>query len=233
MMATPIPAILVLCGRPHALRIDVDHCDDGIEHELASLYRRMARPGDCLYGMAAAGIAHPGFAFRHRVADGEHYVYAIDAVRGRMAGYTVFNRLVEVDRRTDRHVRAPHAKFGLAYRRAGIATAIYRWWLDGGNCLLSGARQSSGAHALWMSLARRYCLVHANLDGRRLRAVPPEQLARRRDELGTRMLLLGEGWDLERWCAATGMPPPETAAAPAPHPGPARPGTVTGSAARR
>jgi hypothetical protein len=209
MKAMALGAFPALGGRPLALRIDVDQCDDGIERELDTLYRRMARSGDCLYGMAAPGIAHPGFAFRHRMADGEHYVYALDCAHGRMAGYTVFNRLVEVDRRTDRHVRAPHAKFGVAYRRAGIATAIYRWWLDGGNCLLSGARQSSGAHALWMSLARHYRLIHANLHERRLYAVPPAQLARRRDELGTRMLLLGAGWNLERWCAATGMPLPE------------------------
>lgn len=206
MMMLALPA--VLAGRPLALRIDVDHCDDGIERDLDTLYQRMARAGDCLYGMAAADIAHPGFAFRHRVADGEHYVYAIDAVRGRMAGYTVFNRLVEVDRRTDRHVRAPHTKFGPAYRRAGIATAIYRWWLDGGNCLLSGARQSPGAHALWRSLARRYRLVHTHLDRRRLRLMTPEQLEGGLEDLGTRMLLLGAGWDLERWCAATGMPAP-------------------------
>lgn len=203
-----LPLVLAPTGRPAELRIDVDHCDDAIERELDALYRRMARSGDCLYGMAGAAIGHPGFAFRHRVADGEHYVYAIDAVRGRMAGYTVFNRLVEVDRRTDRHVRAPHSKFGPAYRRAGIATAIYRWWLDGGNCLLSGARQSSGAHALWVSLARRYRLVHAHLQRRKLSLVPPEQLAGSLDDLGTRMLLLGAGWDLERWCAATGMPAP-------------------------
>lgn len=206
MSAVALPIVLAAAGRPAELRIDVDHCDDGIERELAALYRRMARLGDCLYGMAGAGIEHPGFAFRQRVADGEHYVYAIDAVRGRMAGYTVFNRLIEVDRRTDRHVRAPHSKFGPAYRRAGIASAIYRWWLDGGNCLLSGARQSSGAHALWMSLARRYRLLHMHLEQRQLRLVAPEQLAASLDELGTRMLLLGAGWDLERWCAATGMP---------------------------
>ena len=203
-----LPTYGVGPGRPAELRIDVDHRDDDIARELDTLYQRMGRPDDCLYGMAGAGIAHPGFAFRHRVADGEHYVYAIDAVRGRMAGYTVFNRLVEVDRRTDPHVRAPHARFALAYRRAGIATAIYRWWLDGGNCLLSGARQSSGAHALWQSLARSYRLVYVGLHRRQLSIMPPEQLAGRLNALGTRMLLLGAGRDLERWCAATGVPAP-------------------------
>lgn len=205
------PAFSGLLGRarPAELRIDVDHRDEAIERELEALYQRMARAGDCMYGMEAAPIVHPGFAFRHRVADGEHYVYVIDAVRGRMAGYTVFNRLIEVDRRTDRHVRAPHTKFGAAYRRAGIATAIYRWWLDGGNCLLSGARQSCGAHALWMKLARRYRLVYAHLERRRMRCLAPQDAAAQRDDLGTRMLLLGAGWDLERWCATTGMPMPE------------------------
>ena len=100
----------------------------------------------------------PGLVWRHREADGEHYVYVEDTARGCLAGYTVFNRLIEVDRRTDPHVRAPHSRYAPDYQRRGIATAVYEWGLEQGFCLLSGARQSAGAHALWLALGRRFQL---------------------------------------------------------------------------
>ena len=75
------------------------------------------------------------------------------------------------------------------YQRRGIATAVQRWWLDGGRCLISGARQSSGAHALWRRLAARYLLVYAGV----------------RADLFARMILLGHGWDLVRLASRSGM----------------------------
>src|SRR5690606_34100269 len=97
----------------------------------------------------------PCLVFHHREADGEHYIYVEDVDRGCLAGYTVFNRLIEVNRRLDRFVRAPHSKYAGGYQRRGIATAVYEWALGQGFCLISGARQSQGAHALWRSLAKR------------------------------------------------------------------------------
>ncbi|MFC0250467.1 N-acetyltransferase [Massilia consociata] len=190
---------------PAELRIDVAHRPEDLEKELDELYRRMQRPGHRLHGMAAVAVDFPGLVFRHREADGEHYVYAEDLVRRRLAGYTVFNRLVELDRRADRHLRAPHSKYASAYQRRGIATAVYRWWLRTGNCLISGARQSAGAHALWQSLARDASLVHAELRDKQLGYLAPETDPWRRDDFSTRMILLGAGWDLERLAACTGM----------------------------
>ena len=180
------------------LRIDVRHPPATIETELDALHRRLHAPGDALSGCALLPIASPGLAFRHREADGEHYVYVEDLAHGRLAGYTVFNRLIEVDRRTDPHVRAPHSRYAPDYQRRGIATAVYEWGLEQGFCLLSGARQSAGAHALWLALGRRFQLGYVALRARRMHylgAQPPSAL---RDELSTRLLLIGPGWSVER-----------------------------------
>ncbi|BDT59798.1 hypothetical protein MasN3_32920 [Massilia varians] len=194
--------------RPAELRIDVVHRPDDLGRELDELYRRMQRPGHRLHGLATVPVApgeYPGLVFRHREADGEHYVYAEDLQLRRLAGYTVFNRLVELDRRADRHLRAPHSKFAPPYQRKGIATAIYRWWLEGGNCLISGARQSAGAHALWLSLARQRELLYVALRDKKLRQQAPGAAPCLGDDFHTRMILLGDGWSAERLAASTGM----------------------------
>lgn len=194
--------------RPAELRIDVVHRPDDLGRELDDLYRRMQRPGHRLHGMALAPVApgaYPGLVFRHREADGEHYVYAEDVQLRRLAGYTVFNRLVELDRRADRHLRAPHSKYGPAYQRRGIATAVYRWWLQGGNCLISGARQSAGAHALWLALGREHELLYVALCAKTLRQQPLGAAPCLGDDFHTRMILLGEGWSVERLVSSAGM----------------------------
>lgn len=193
--------------RPAQLRIDVDHRQEDIERELDAIERRMGRAGDSLHGLETLPVGLPGFVFRHRIADGEHYVYAIDAASGRLAGYTVFNRLVEIDRRADRYLRAPHSRYAPAWQRRGIATAVYRWWLGAGNCLISGARQSAGAHALWQALAREHPLAYASLRDRKLGYLPPHAFAQVREQLGTRMILLGKGWDADRLALAAGIRP--------------------------
>lgn len=196
--------------RPAELRIDVVHRPDELDRELDDLYRRMQRPGHRLHGMASVPVApgaYPGLVFRHREADGEHYVYAEDVQLRRLAGYTVFNRLVELDRRADRHLRAPHSKYAPAYQRRGIATAVYRWWLHGGNCLISGARQSAGAHALWLALARERTLLYVALRDKALRQLAPSAAPCLGDDFHTRMVLLGEGWNAGRLVSGAGMLP--------------------------
>ena len=188
-----------------ALRIDVDHDPDRLEHELQALHGRLYRPGDRLYGIESVPSGLPGLVLRCREADGEYYVYVEDVARGRLAGYTVFNRLIELDRRADRHLRAPHSRYAPAYPRLGLATAIYRRALESGLCLLSGARQSPGAHALWMALGRDHALGFVDLRDRALRYLGTRVDAAAQADLHTRMLLLGQGWSLAWLAARTGM----------------------------
>ncbi|NOV24713.1 N-acetyltransferase [Cupriavidus necator] len=198
---------LPMLALPRALelRIDVDLPPAEIERELDALHGRIARPGDRLHAMPALAAGAPGLRLRYREADGEYYVYVEDVMQRRLAGYTVFNRLIEVGRRADPWVRAPHTKFAPAYQRRGLARALYRWALDGGLCLLSGARQSAGAHALWQALAPDYAMGYVDLRGKTLTWLGDAVDQATREGLHTRMLLLGRGWTLEAFMARTGM----------------------------
>lgn len=187
------------------LRIDVEHAPDTLEAELQTLYDRLYQPGDCLYDIAATPSALPGLVVRYREADGEYYFYVEDTVRRCLAGYTVFNRLVELDRRADRHLRAPHSKYASPYQRQGLASAIYRSYLDAGHCLITGARQSAGAHALWEALARNYERGYVDLRSKTLCYLGPEVPESVLSDLHTRMVLLGRGWTIPALASATGM----------------------------
>lgn len=187
------------------LRIDVQPRPEELEAELDALHRRLHTPGDPLFGLPAVGAPPPGFCFRYRQADGEHYVYVVDLARQRLAGCTVFNRLVEVGRRADPYLRAPHSRYGRDYRRRGLATAVYEWALGRGLCLMSGARQSEGAHALWHSLARRHERGFVQVRAKALRYLGTQVAPAVLDDLDTRMVLLGAGWTLQRLAAATHM----------------------------
>jgi hypothetical protein len=199
-----LPAFLSsFIGRRHALRptmelrIDVQQSPGNIEAELDALNRRRSSPGSALRNTSPLPIHLPGFAFHHREADGEHYIYVEDVLHRRLAGYTVFNRLVELDRRIDPLIRGPHSKYAAAYQRRGIASAVYQWGLER-FCLISGARQSEAAHALWRSLGRRYPLGYVTLRDKEVRylglEIPPEL----RDDLETRMILLGRGCTFDK-----------------------------------
>jgi len=119
----PVPPWRALLSE---LRIDVKLHPPDVEKELAGLYQRLSRPGDAFYRLPVICMHFHGLVMRYRVADGEHYVYVEDVARRRLAGYVVFNRLIELDRRADPHLRAPHARFSADYQRRGLATAIYR-----------------------------------------------------------------------------------------------------------
>jgi hypothetical protein len=191
-------------GLLHELRIDVQLPLWGVEADLRRLRDRMNRPGDPLSRLAAIDVPVPGFAFRYREADGEHYVYVEDLARRQLAGFTVFNRLVELSRQADPHLRSPHSRYASLYQRRGIASAVYRWALDRGMCLITGPRQSHAAHALWNSLSRHYELGYVELKSRQLcylgRVIAPEVLS----DFHTRMLLLGRGWTVQRFIQLTG-----------------------------
>ncbi|MGX6570626.1 N-acetyltransferase [Cupriavidus necator] len=197
----PAPAL----PRALELRIDVELAPGDIERELGALHDRIGQPGDCLHAMPALPAGAPGLRLRYREADGEYYVYVEDVMQRRLAGYTVFNRLIEVGRRADPWVQAPHTKFAPAYQRRGLARALYRWALDGGLCLLSGARQSAGANALWQVLAADYPMGYVDLRHETLTWLGQAVDAPVREGLHTRMLLLGRGWTLDTFMARTGM----------------------------
>jgi hypothetical protein len=72
-------------------------------------------------------------------------------------------------------------------------------------CLLTGARQSPAAHALWRKLAEDYPLGHVDLRNKTLTYLGSEVSPQVLGELHTRMLLLGRGWTLGKFTAATGM----------------------------
>jgi hypothetical protein len=187
--------------RPAELRVDVDPGKAPPAGTLAPVQERMRAMGPRLRDVPGLALApaHHFLRARLREADGELYVYIEDLRSDRLVGYTVFNRLVELDRRADRHIRAPHSQYDTAWQRCGLASAVYRWALGRGICLMSGARQSPGAHALWQRLAREHEAGFADVRGKRLaylgREVPAATLA----ELHTRMFLLGQGWTLARF----------------------------------
>lgn len=187
------------CAHRHTmeLRVDVQWSAAAVGDELKSLHARLERSGLLKGGTSIISTQLPCLVFHHREADGEHYIYVEDVDRGCLAGYTVFNRLIEVNRSLDRFVRAPHSKYAVEYQRRGIATAVYEWALDQGFCLVSGARQSHSAHALWMSLASRHRLEYIEVRNKciHLLTSPVDPLTR--DRLQTRTVLLGEGWEVD------------------------------------
>lgn len=193
------------------LRIDVNHAPEEVESELDAIHARMKRPLDRLHKLPEVKTDIPGIVLRYREADGEYYVYVVDVQRDRVAGYTVFNRLIEVGRRADPYARAPHSKYALAYQGMGLATAVYRWGLDAGLCIFSGARQSTGAHRLWMGLARHYELGYVDLRHKQLRYLGREVARSVQEDLHTRMVLLGRGWTLADYMRATAMLPADRA----------------------
>ena len=178
------------------LRIDVFHPEDRVEAELAALTRR----GASLLGRcdALAGLQMPqhGLQVMARCADGEHFLYVLDTASGSVVAYVTLSRLIEVNRRADRFLRSPHTKVAAAYRRRGIATAAYRWWLDAGGSLVTGARQSPAAHALWGAMARSYRLVYVLLQDKRVHCLDGRPPAEVLDQLNCRAVLLGRGASL-------------------------------------
>lgn len=190
--------------RPLELRIDVDLPAELLAADLRRLHQRLRTPGDALHRSATLPVHLPGLVLRHRVADGEHYVYVEDRGLNRLAGFVVFNRLIELNRRADRVLRSPHTRIAPEYRRHGIATAVYRWALGQGICLISGPRQSPAAHALWHRLAQHHPLRYVHLKDKRLTDLGPRVSPEVLEDFHTRMVLWGVGWDEGRFSSATG-----------------------------
>ena len=176
------------------LRIDVDLPADDLEDELVQLYARWFLSGAAIADLDGIGPSRHGLVFKTRHADGEQFIYVVDPVRRVLAAYIVLSRLVEVNRRADKHLRSPHAKVAQAYRRLGITSQVYRWWLDAGRNLMSGERQSPAAHRMWMALAHTYQLAYVRLQDKQVDPVDADDAPEPElHKLGTRMVLLGRG----------------------------------------
>ncbi len=195
--ATPRESRADLSRQTMELRVDVQLGAAEVEDELSSLYARLKDTGILTNESRIIKKRPPDLVFYHREADGEHYIYVEDTARGSLAGYTVFNRLIEVNRRVDRFVRAPHSKYALAYQRRGLATTVYECALGQGFCLISGARQSQAANALWRALAIRHQLEYIEFRDKRIHLLESPVDQARLDSLQTRMLLLGAGWEVD------------------------------------
>lgn len=137
------------------MRIDVRLSNDEIERELAELQARMAHGRHALHTLPLLDLPFPGIQFRLRAIGHEQRVYAVDARDGRLAGYSVFDVLPEGARRMRSTVRSAHSRYAPGYQGRGIASAVYGRVLSQGFVLVSGARQSRAAHALWKSLGRK------------------------------------------------------------------------------
>lgn len=194
------------------MRIDVDLPQHALHTDLRDRYLRMRADAAKLRTLPILCERLPQLAFRYREADGEFFVYVEDTARACLAGYTVFSRLVELDRHADRFLRAPHSRYATDYARQGIASAVYAWALNAGMCLLSGPRQSEGAHALWRKLAASHALGYVQLHERELRYLGACVDADVLQDFSTRMVLFGSGWSVERF-RRLASPPQRLAAA--------------------
>lgn len=190
-------------GRPMELRIDVQLPPHDTERELARRYERLRGRRDLVAMLPPLRAPLPGLAFRVREADGDFHVHVEDLRRERLAGCTIFSRVPELGREARRWVRSPHSRYGRDYQRRGIASAVYRWALDAGLCLVSGPRQSQPAHQLWRRLAQDHRCVAVRLAGSGLACLGEVADARHLGDLETRLALLGHGWSLERFERAT------------------------------
>lgn len=186
------------------MRIDVTLAHRDLDGELARLQARMRTPGDALHGLQKIPATLPGFVFRYREVAGEFYLYVEDAADGTLAGCTVFNRAFEVERRAQCCLRSPHSRYGTGYQRRGLASAVYTWALQAGLCLVSGPRQSLGAHRLWRSLGEAHELLFVQITDRKLECLGTQVPEAAFHAFDTRMVLLGAGWDPERFAKVTG-----------------------------
>lgn len=110
------------------LRVDVELPEQDLEQELDALYARWISRGSGLTQVDDLHLPGHALTFWMREADGEYFIYVVDPARNRLAAYIVMSRLIELDRRADRHLRSPHSKVAADYRRMGSR----RRFIDGG-----------------------------------------------------------------------------------------------------
>lgn len=179
------------------LRVDVFLPEDKVQSELDGLNQRRERLlGDAQLLPQLSGLPTQ-LQVHVRQADGEFFVYVVDRYTGSIVAYVTLNRLIEINRRADALFRSPHTKVAKGYRRRGIASAVYRWWLDSGRSLMTGARQSPAARGLWLHMSREYQLTHVRLERKEVHELGNDLSSHELDQLNTRAVLLGRACDLD------------------------------------
>lgn len=195
------PAWPDVFARITELRVDVIRPPQQVRDELHDLGCRLARP---VLNATEAKLPE-GFVARERHAAGDVFVYVEEVATARLVGYVAFQRLAEAGRRATDCVRLPHALFHPDFQRRGLGTAVYGAILARGIALVSGARQSRAAHALWQALGRQHTLGHVRLGRRQLTYLGPQVSESVLDDLQTRLLLLPARTSLPAFAQRTGM----------------------------
>lgn len=180
------------------MRIDVRLPPGQIDQDLAALAQRLpGLPGPLL---PLHPVSAPCTVLWRQGPSGV-YVYVLARGRQGLAGYVSFTCVARQGQ-----VFSPHAKFSADHQRLGLATRIYQWMLDGGACLLSGARQSEASHRLWRSLGRSRHLGFARVLPHGLQDLGTEAPDTAFSDLDTRLLLLGRGRTVDSVAPPQGLP---------------------------
>lgn len=171
------------------MRFDVRVSNAEIERELADLQARMERGRHALSSLPKLDLHFRGIEFRVRRIGREQRVFALDIHSGRLVGYSVFDILPEGARRFRGSVRSVHSRYAAPYQGRGIASAVYTRVLSEGFVLVSAARQSRAAHALWQSLGRRMRLEVVSVSADAIEPLQISECDRRFSDLDVRLRL--------------------------------------------
>ncbi|MDX5445547.1 MAG: hypothetical protein LPJ87_05775 [Zoogloeaceae bacterium] len=174
------------------MRLDVRVRNEDIDRELADMQARMERGPHALSKLPKADLRFPGVEFRVRHIAHEQRVFAIDSATGQLIGYSVFDVLPEGARRFRGSVRSVHSRYAAPYQGRGIASAVYSRVLSQGFVLVSGARQSRAAYALWKSLGRRTRLEIVRVSADAIEPLPISENDERFSDLDVRLRLGGQ-----------------------------------------
>lgn len=110
-----------------------------------------------------------------------------------------------------RKILTPHTLFRNVYRGQGYAYSLYDMALRNGVCLVSGGEQSPSANALWWKLTHRWPWFWMEYSDYAVEYIG-QQLDRREQQFQhNRMVLLGQGWTLEKFKKEVKMKMPEMA----------------------
>lgn len=171
------------------MRFDVRITNEQIEQELTALQARMAHGRHALMKLPVLDMQFPDIEFRVRKIAREQRVYAIDTRCQRLIGYSVFDILPEGSRKLHGTVRSVHSRYAMDYQGRGIATALYTKVLSDGFVLVSGARQSRAAYALWKSLGRRMKFNIVRISPQAIEPLPISERDDRFQDLDVRLQL--------------------------------------------